>query len=68
MKAIPATSILRQSRRIYILAAAAGAVVSVAFSPNAQGIAGAGLALLATAIAAIDARHFIIPDELNLVP
>ena len=40
--------------------------MSVAFAPNARGIAGAGLALLATAIAAIDARHFIIPDELNL--
>ena len=66
MKAIPATSILRQSRKVYILAAGAAAAVSVAIAPNTQGIAGAGLALLAATIAAIDARHFVIPDELNL--
>ncbi len=66
MKAIPATSILRRSRKAYGLAAAVGAVASIAFVPNVQGVVGAGLALLAAAIAAIDARHFIIPDELNL--
>lgn len=66
MKAIPATSILRRSRKVYILAAGAAAAVSVAIAPNTQGIAGAGLALLAATIAAIDARHFVIPDELNL--
>ena len=51
MKAIPATSILRRSRKVYILAAGAAAAVSVAIAPNTQGIAGAGLALLAATIA-----------------
>lgn len=46
-------------------AAAAGVTASLATTPNAIGICGAGLALLMAAIAAIDARQFIIPDELN---
>ena len=51
--------------------AAAGAVVigaaaSLIVAPNAQGLFGAGLAMLMIAIAAIDSRHFIIPDELNI--
>jgi Type IV leader peptidase family len=53
---------------MYALAAgmaAVGATASLATAPNAFGICGAGLALLMAAIAAIDARHFIIPDQLN---
>ena len=52
------------------LVAAAAAVIGIAASllvePNARGIVGAALAMLMIAIAAIDARHFIIPDELNI--
>lgn len=47
-------------------AAATAAAVSLVAAPNAQGLFGAGLAMLMVAIAAIDARHFIIPDELNI--
>jgi leader peptidase (prepilin peptidase)/N-methyltransferase len=46
---------------IAIVAAAA----SIALVPGARGWLGAGLALLMLAIAAIDARRFIIPNELN---
>lgn len=46
-------------------AAAAGLAASVVLLPDARGAAGGGLALLMVAIAAIDARRFIIPDELN---
>jgi leader peptidase (prepilin peptidase)/N-methyltransferase len=56
--------------RIWAEAAIAGtAVVGVATSvlvaPDMRGAIGAGLALVILAIAVIDARHFIIPDELN---
>lgn len=47
-------------------AGAAGVAASLLAAHNAGGIAGAGLALLMVAIAVIDARHFIIPDELNV--
>jgi len=52
-------------------AAAAGAAgacaiaASLVFAPDWRGIAGAGLAVLMFAIAAVDARRFIIPDELT---
>jgi leader peptidase (prepilin peptidase)/N-methyltransferase len=38
---------------------------SIWVAPGAPGYLGAGLALLMLAIALIDARYFIIPDELN---
>jgi leader peptidase (prepilin peptidase)/N-methyltransferase len=44
------------------LAAAAASVFAV---PGAGGILGAGLALLMLAIAVVDFRHLIIPNELN---
>jgi leader peptidase (prepilin peptidase) / N-methyltransferase len=47
-------------------AALTGAVASVALVPDSHGVWGAGLAVLMTAIAAIDARRFIIPDELTV--
>jgi leader peptidase (prepilin peptidase)/N-methyltransferase len=51
---------------IAIAAAGACAVVaSLILVPDARGIAGAGLAALMFAIAAVDARRFIIPDELS---
>ncbi len=46
-------------------AALAGAVASIMTVPGFAGMAGAGLALLAVAIAVIDSRYFVIPDELN---
>lgn len=41
-------------------------VVSVLTQPGLPGILGAGLALVMIAIAVIDARHFLIPNELVL--
>ena len=46
--------------------AGVGAVLaSLAVSPGRLGVAGAALAALALAIAVVDARRLIIPDELN---
>ena len=42
-----------------------GVVASVILVPDSRGAWGAGLAVLMVAIAAIDARRFIIPDELT---
>ena len=72
MKAIPARPALRRPWT-YVHAAVAGAAgvagvaVSLVAAPNLEGIAGAGLALLMITIAAIDARRFVIPDQLNIV-
>lgn len=46
-------------------AATVGISASVLVAPNLTGLLGAALSLLMVAIAAIDARHFIIPNELN---
>jgi leader peptidase (prepilin peptidase) / N-methyltransferase len=46
-------------------AACIGVVASVAVVPDSRGVWGAGLAVLMAAIAAVDARRFIIPDELT---
>jgi leader peptidase (prepilin peptidase)/N-methyltransferase len=48
-----------------IVAAIATAAASMIVVPGARGVAGAGLACLMIAIAAVDARRFIIPDELT---
>ncbi len=48
-----------------IAAAGAAAAASIVAAPGAAGWFGAALALLMLAIAAIDARRFIIPDPLN---
>lgn len=40
--------------------------VSLLTAHNTGGVLASGLALVAIAIAIIDARHFIIPDELNI--
>jgi hypothetical protein len=46
--------------------AGVGAVLaSLAVAPGRLGVAGAALATLALAIAVVDARRLIIPDELN---
>jgi leader peptidase (prepilin peptidase) / N-methyltransferase len=48
-----------------VVAAIATAAASMIVVPGGRGLAGAGLACLMIAIAAIDARRFIIPDELT---
>jgi len=45
--------------------ASVGVVVSVVLVPDWGGVWGAGLAVLMVAIAVVDARRFIIPDELT---
>lgn len=49
-----------------VLAAAAAFAASLLVLPDARGVAGGGLALLMIAIAVVDARRFIIPDELTV--
>jgi leader peptidase (prepilin peptidase)/N-methyltransferase len=48
-----------------VVAAIATAAASFIAAPGLGGVAGAGLACLMVAIAAVDARRFIIPDELS---
>jgi leader peptidase (prepilin peptidase) / N-methyltransferase len=45
--------------------AAAAVVASIVAAPGARGVLGAGLALIMLAIAVVDARQFIVPNELN---
>jgi leader peptidase (prepilin peptidase) / N-methyltransferase len=66
------TSVLRIASAMravhFLLAGAAlsvGIVASIVLVPDSRGAWGAGLAVLMVAIAAIDARRFIIPDELT---
>jgi leader peptidase (prepilin peptidase) / N-methyltransferase len=49
-----------------VIAAIATAAASMIVVPGARGVAGAGLACLMIASAAVDARRFIIPDELSV--
>ena len=44
----------------------ASIAASLILLPNVRGVTGAGLAILMIAIAVIDARRFIIPDELTV--
>lgn len=47
------------------LTAMAGVLASLVIAPGAEGLAGAYLAALMVAIAATDARTYLIPNELN---
>ena len=47
------------------LAALAACIVSLIVAPGLPGVLAAGLALIAIVIAVIDARYFIIPNELS---
>jgi leader peptidase (prepilin peptidase) / N-methyltransferase len=47
------------------VALSVGIVTSLVLVPDSRGAWGAGLAVLMVAIAAVDARRFIIPDELT---
>jgi len=49
-----------------LIAWAASIAASLILFPNAQGAIGGGLAVLMIAIAVVDARRFIIPDELTV--
>ena len=49
-----------------LIAWAASIAASLILFPNAQGAIGGGLAVLMIAIAIVDARRFIIPDELTV--
>jgi len=62
-----AASAMRAAHVILFAGAASsiGVAASVALVPDSRGAWGAGLAVLMVAIAAIDARRFIIPDELT---
>jgi leader peptidase (prepilin peptidase) / N-methyltransferase len=66
------TSVLRIAsamRAVDVMLAGAavsvGVLASVVLVPDSRGAWGAGLAVLMVAIAAVDARRFIIPDELT---
>jgi leader peptidase (prepilin peptidase) / N-methyltransferase len=48
-----------------VVAAVATSAASIIAAPGLGGVAGAGLACLMVAIAAVDARRFIIPDEFS---
>jgi leader peptidase (prepilin peptidase)/N-methyltransferase len=48
------------------LVALVAIVISMVFVPGLRGYLGAGLAVIAVAIAYVDARRFIIPDELTV--
>ena len=60
---------VRQWTSIHVTTAIAAMVcvtASLVAAPNVQGMVGAGLALIMIAIAVVDARRFIIPDDLNI--
>lgn len=60
---------VRQWTSIHVTTAIAAVVcvtASLVAAPNVQGVVGAGLALIMIAIAVVDARRFIIPDDLNI--
>ena len=56
----------RGTRLALALVALVAIGASLAVAPGLRGALGAGLALLMLAIAAVDARRFIIPNELTL--
>lgn len=58
---------LRMSDDLTVVAACAASITaSLIVLPNAQGAMGGGLAVLMIMIAIVDARRFIIPDELTI--
>lgn len=57
---------VRAGAPVIAVALAAG-TASLSVSPDVGGVLAAGLALVVIAIAVIDARHLIIPNELNAV-
>jgi leader peptidase (prepilin peptidase)/N-methyltransferase len=65
---ILADNVVRPAKYPFVVAAGAATIAvaaSLLASSDLSGLFGAGLAVLMTTIAAIDARYFIIPNELN---
>jgi leader peptidase (prepilin peptidase)/N-methyltransferase len=62
-KPTPARPSITPGIAIFVAAAALAAVASVWAAPGARGMLGAALAVIATAIAAVDLRRYVIPDE-----
>jgi leader peptidase (prepilin peptidase)/N-methyltransferase len=56
---------MAKDHALIIAVGVAAAATSIAAVPGLAGWLGAGLALIMLAIAAVDARRFIIPDSLN---
>jgi leader peptidase (prepilin peptidase)/N-methyltransferase len=65
-KPTPARPSIAPVIAIFVAAAALAVVASVWVAPGARGMLGAGLAVIATAIAAVDLRRYVIPDEFVL--
>lgn len=62
----PKISTRRSTTEVAIgIGAIAAAAASMLVVPGIQGVLGGGLALIMAAIAVIDGRHFIIPNELT---
>ena len=55
---------LRWSSAVWVMATLCAIVVSIFTRPGWPGVLGGGLAIVMMAIAAIDGRRFIIPDQL----
>ncbi len=62
----PAPASIVPGIAVLVAAAALAAIASVWAAPGTRGMLGAGLAVIATAIAAVDLRRYVIPDELVL--
>jgi leader peptidase (prepilin peptidase)/N-methyltransferase len=63
--AVSSKAFVLKSNALIIAAGGAAAAASIVAAPGVAGWLGAGLAIVMFAIAAIDARCFIIPDSLN---
>src|ERR1700680_2114865 len=59
----PAPASIVPGIAIFVAAAALAAIASVWAAPGARGMLGAALAVITTAIAAVDLRRYVIPDE-----
>ena len=59
----PAPASIVPSIAVFVTAAALAALASVWAAPGGRGMLGAALALITTAIAAVDLRRYVIPDE-----
>ena len=62
----PARPSIAPGIAIFVAAAALAAIASVWAAPGTRGMLGAALAVITTAIAAVDLRRYVIPDEFIL--
>jgi leader peptidase (prepilin peptidase)/N-methyltransferase len=63
----PAPASIVPGIAVLVAAAALAAAASLWAAPGTRGLLGAGLAVIATAIAAVDLRRYVIPDEFVVV-